>query len=132
MNDVVYEILSSRLNHESQQKVFTPDFHNLLNRKLKPTCLKAGVSVLVFHELRHTFASHLAMLGVPLIKIKELLGHRDIKSTMVYAHIDDKSLVGITDCLTGGDKHEEREVTVPRKAPIFSLVPLLCPLEAKA
>jgi len=39
------------------------------------------------HDLRHTFASHLAMAGVPIPVISELLGHTDITTTMIYAHL---------------------------------------------
>ncbi|MEN3014320.1 MAG: tyrosine-type recombinase/integrase [Endomicrobiia bacterium] len=40
-----------------------------------------------FHTLRHTFASHLAMQGVDLYTIAKLLGHSDIKTTEIYAHL---------------------------------------------
>lgn len=40
-----------------------------------------------FHTLRHTFASWLAMNGVPLLTIKELMGHKTIQMTMRYAHL---------------------------------------------
>ena len=39
------------------------------------------------HDCRHTFASHLSMAGVPIPVIKELLGHSDIQTTMIYAHL---------------------------------------------
>jgi integrase len=39
------------------------------------------------HDLRHTFASHLAMRGTPVPVIQELLGHAQISTTMVYAHL---------------------------------------------
>jgi integrase/recombinase XerD len=39
------------------------------------------------HDLRHTFASHLAMSGVGIPIIKELLGHSDISTTMIYSHL---------------------------------------------
>ncbi len=42
---------------------------------------------IVFHTLRHTFGSHLAMAGESLQTIQELMGHRSIETTMRYAHL---------------------------------------------
>lgn len=40
-----------------------------------------------WHLLRHTFASRLAQAGVPIAKISAWLGHSDIRTTMIYAHL---------------------------------------------
>lgn len=39
-----------------------------------------------FHDLRHTFATHLAASSQPMRTIQEFLGHADSKTTQIYAH----------------------------------------------
>ena len=39
------------------------------------------------HSLRHSFATKLVEEGVPLVQVKELLGHSCIRSTMTYVHV---------------------------------------------
>jgi integrase len=46
----------------------------------------AGVHVITFHDLRHTFGTRLAATGEPLRSIQELLGHADAKTTQIYTH----------------------------------------------
>jgi site-specific recombinase XerD len=41
----------------------------------------------VIHTLRHAFASHLAIKGVPIFTIMKLLDHKDIKDTLRYAKL---------------------------------------------
>ena len=58
-----------------------------LRHPLRRACRKAGLRDVGWHDLRHTFASHLAMRGAPLKAVQELLGHSTIQMTMRYAHL---------------------------------------------
>jgi len=68
--------------------------HNHHVRALQAACKVAKVKPAVsFHELRHTYASHLAQAGVDLLTISKLLGHADTRMTAKhYAHLADKTL----------------------------------------
>ena len=49
---------------------------------------KAGIDDrFIVHSLRHSFATKLVEEGVPLVQVKELLGHSCIRSTMTYVHV---------------------------------------------
>lgn len=57
---------------------------------------RAGIKKLVStHCLRHSFASHLYESGCDIKYIQALLGHRDPKSTEIYIHVSNKTLLGI-------------------------------------
>ena len=47
----------------------------------------AGIVDFKFHDLRHTCASWLVMAGVEILKVKEVLDHKDIRMTLRYAHL---------------------------------------------
>ena len=46
-----------------------------------------GIKNATLHTFRHTFASWLVMENIDLPTIAQLLGHSDIKTTMIYSHL---------------------------------------------
>ncbi len=98
LSDDVVELLKRRQREEGF--VFGVDGQmfegRVLNRKIAVGCNLARLRVVTCHVLRHTFASHLAMKGVPIIVIQKLLGHTDLKVTMRYAHLSQESLYSVT------------------------------------
>jgi len=56
----------------------------VMREALKKTSIQKDVNL---HSLRHTYATHLLEEGVNIVTLKELLGHADISTTMIYLHI---------------------------------------------
>ncbi len=56
----------------------------VMKEALKKTDITKDVSL---HSLRHTYATHLLEEGVNIVTIKELLGHEEISTTMIYLHV---------------------------------------------
>ena len=76
---------SMPLSSRTAQKVF------------KASTAKAGIKKLVtIHTLRHSFATHLLINGTNLFTIKTLLGHKSIRSTMVYLHLAPGKVLSVT------------------------------------
>ena len=53
---------------------------------------RAGIEDIRLHDLRHTYASHAVLNGIPLPTVAKLLGHRQPSMTLLYAHMDDKAV----------------------------------------
>lgn len=55
---------------------------------MKNAVKKAGIiKHATVHTLRHSFATHMLMNGVNIIEIQDLLGHKNVETTMIYTHV---------------------------------------------
>ena len=58
-----------------------------VKRSFRTSLRRAKIQDFHFHDLRHTFASHLVMAGVDITTVKELLGHKTLTMNLRYAHL---------------------------------------------
>ncbi len=87
----------SRVRHLNGSFVFTNDDgsrikETKLQKHFKQACKKADLTNLRWHDLRHCYGSWLAQHGTGIYIIKELMGHRDLRSTMRYSHLSARNL----------------------------------------
>jgi len=70
-----------------------------VKRSFNTALRKIGIRDFHFHDLRHTFASHLVMAGIDITTVKELLGHKTLTMTLRYAHLSPSHKVKAVDIL---------------------------------
>ncbi|MFC1804294.1 tyrosine-type recombinase/integrase [Candidatus Omnitrophota bacterium] len=90
INTEVKEVLIQTKKHPESPYVFcSPDGkpYKDIRKSFYAACRKAGITDFRFHDLRHTYGSQLAMCGVDLKTISELMGHKSVRMTERYTHI---------------------------------------------
>ena len=70
-----------------------------VKRSFNTALRKAKIRDFHFHDLRHTFASHLVMSGVDITTVSRLLGHKSLSMTLRYSHLAPSHMVKAVDVL---------------------------------
>lgn len=93
LNHIAENIISKKINgNNGAGLLFQCVAPKIFSRAVDKSGLNDGIfdrrQRVVFHTLRHTFASWLVQDGIPLAVVSQLLGHANLTMTMRYAHLD--------------------------------------------
>lgn len=115
MNQELYQVLiwlQDNYPHPNTEKVLPREEHQRefvfcapegsklksIHHSFYNACKRAGIKAHP-HMMRHSFASYLVMSGVDLPSVKELLGHAQISTTMIYAHLSSQHIAKAVEML---------------------------------
>ncbi len=91
VSPVLQEVLLEQWDQRASDTLVFPNSAGHVDtdilERLKRVCRKAGIRLATVHALRHSFGAHLRMAGVSLADIADLMGHRDLSTTQIYAKV---------------------------------------------
>jgi integrase len=95
MTHRIERVLIRRAERKDDRYVFTSRAggpRGYACRAIRKAFRRAGLRDCTIHTLRHTHASRLVQNGMTVYEVKEILGHTDIKTTMRYAHLEQRDV----------------------------------------
>lgn len=96
MTSRVYEILFKRFEKKKSEYVFCNEKgtgpRGYAAKGILTAFKRAGLTDVRIHDLRHTCASRLVQNGMSLYEVSQILGHVDVQTTQIYAHLENKDI----------------------------------------
>lgn len=90
LNDIVSQAISTVERTPDNPHVFlshTAGPYTEVRKSFSTALQMSGIKDFRFHDLRHTYASQLVMMGVDIKTVQELMGHKSIEMTLRYSHL---------------------------------------------
>jgi len=97
MTNKVYNILERRFKNKTSDNVFNNKKggpRGYQAKGIRAAIKRADIQNFTIHDLRHTCASRLVQNGLSLYEVASILGHSDVSTTQIYAHLEQQD-VGI-------------------------------------
>lgn len=113
MNDEILAVMTRRYNEQRNDTLIFPTkdgrqrgfLSNTFTRAIQELKFNENITdsrqKIVFHSLRHTFASWLVQKGIPLYTVAQLMGHSSLEMTQRYAHLAPDNIMAAALTLDG-------------------------------